>query len=77
MVKSFKDIASAGKKHFQALFKDPDNANIPKLMRLINYFLGLNVEFDTENTKEELKANLTSFRRKKAQAQWLDYLNST
>jgi hypothetical protein len=34
-------------------------------MRLKNYFLGLNMELDTESTKEELKAVLTSFKKAK------------
>jgi hypothetical protein len=38
---------------------------IQKLMRLKNYFLGLNMELDTESTKEELKAVLTSFKKAK------------
>jgi hypothetical protein len=74
MVKYFKDISSASKNHLQALFKDPDNANIPKLLRSINYFLGLNVELDVESTKEELKEVFTSFKKaKNPRPQWLDY----
>jgi hypothetical protein len=39
---------------------------IQKLMRLINYFLGLNMDLDAKSTKEELKAICTSFKKAKS-----------
>ena len=67
-VSSFKEIARAGKEHFQNLFKKPSSANIEYMMKVVRTFprcfdQEMNGELDIEVTRNELKDILHSFKK--------------
>jgi hypothetical protein len=69
--RSFDDIASAGKAHFQNLFKGPKVSNIADTMKVIRLFPRLfdqrmNDRLEADVTKEELKGVLFSFKKAKS-----------
>jgi hypothetical protein len=70
-VKPFPDITEAGMRNFKNLFKEPDEANIGKVMKIVSLFPKhiddqMNKDLDEEVTKEELKAVLNSFKKVKS-----------